>query len=189
MKKSSNIKNIKNKKIFKTMLPFILFLLIAGLLFRGLKLHPEKIPSPLIGKPVPNFNLPTLENTNQTVNEKIFLNHVTLLNVWATWCEICKYEHPFLLDLAQKEHIIIYGLNYRDDQDLAKKWLQDLGNPYQVVLFDPTGNAAIDWGVYGTPETFVIDKKGRIRYKQIGMIDRETWDNKLKAIVRQLEQE
>jgi len=185
-----NQKKIKSKiKKLQLMLPFILFLLISGLLFRGLTLRPEKIPSPLIGKSVPKFNLPTLENKKNSINESIFLGHVSLLNVWATWCALCAYEHPLLLELAKQQHIIIYGFNYRDDTTAAKEWLQQAGNPYQLILSDPSGMIAIDWGIYGTPETFVIDKKGYIRYRQIGIIDRETWDKKLKPLVQQLEQE
>lgn len=180
---------MKKRTKFYLMLPFILFLLIAGLLFRGLRLHPEKIPSPLIGKSVPTFYLPTLEDENKKVNQTIFFGHVSLLNVWATWCTLCAYEHPLLMDLAKKQHILINGLNYRDDSTAAKEWLQQAGNPYHIILSDPSGVAAIDWGVYGTPETFVIDKTGHIRYRQVGIIDQTTWDTVLKPLVKQLEQE
>jgi len=176
------------KKI-RVLLPLVLFMLIAGLLFRGLKLHPEKIPSPLIGKSVPQFSLSTLDNPNRTLTQSIFTGHVTLLNVWATWCEACSIEHPFLMHLVKDEHIIIDGLDYRDDDETAKKWLQQMGNPYQIILTDPTGNAAIDWGVYGTPETFIIDKNSHIRYRQIGAIDETTWTTVLKPLVEQLEHE
>ncbi|MDX1900785.1 MAG: DsbE family thiol:disulfide interchange protein [Gammaproteobacteria bacterium] len=176
-------------KKFRLILPLVIFLLIAGLLFRGLKLHPDRIPSPLIGKSVPDFSLPTLNNANQMITQTIFAGHVTLLNVWASWCEACRYEHPYLIQIAEDPQLTLIGLNYRDETDHANEWLKQMGNPYKTVLVDESGTAAIDWGIYGTPETFVIDKKSHIRYRQIGAIDETAWRTVLKPLVEKLESE
>lgn len=168
-------------------LPLVLFLCVIIVLWRGLSLHPNQLPSPLIDKPAPVFQLPVL--SKGTVSNKIFLGKVSLLNVWATWCEACAEEHEFLLRLANDEHIVIYGLNYKDDPLAAKKWLTQYGNPYQTVAIDRDGTVAIDWGVYGTPETFVIDKKGVVRYKHIGVVTAEVWEQKLKPLMIKLEKE
>ena len=170
-------------------LPLILFLFIVLLLWHGLRLHPNQIPSPLINKPAPTFQLPTLFDSKKVTSTKDFLGHVTLVNVWATWCAACGDEHALLLQLAQQEQLFFYGLNYKDDSSLAKKWLTTQGNPYQIVAVDQFGKIAIDWGVYGTPETFVLDKKGIIRYKLIGAIDENTWQTTLKPLITQLRNE
>ncbi len=169
-------------------LPLILFILIIIFLWKGLNLHPNLIPSPLINKPAPYFELPSLLDSKK-ISNKDFIGHVTLLNVWATWCATCAEEHDLLLQLAQQEHIIIYGLNYKDNPNAAKKWLMQYGNPYQKIAVDQLGNVAIDLGVYGTPETFIIDKKGVIRYKHIGAISADVWENKLRDLVTQLQNE
>lgn len=169
--------------------PLIVFLLIVVVLWRGLSLHPNQVPSPLINKAAPNFQLPTLENGNKFLTNKNFLGQVTLLNVWATWCVACAEEHDFLLHLANDEKIIIYGFDYKDDPAAAKKILQEHGNPYKIIGVDQSGNVAIDWGVYGTPETFVIDKKGIIRYKQLGPITEQVWNENLKPLIEKLRNE
>jgi cytochrome c biogenesis protein CcmG, thiol:disulfide interchange protein DsbE len=169
-------------------LPFILFALIVILLWHGLRLHPNEVPSPLINKPAPSFQLPDLL-LNHTISSNDFKGHVTLFNVWATWCYACAVEHEFLLNLAQEKHLLIYGLDYKDDPIAAKKWLKTHGNPYKLVATDETGETAIDWGVYGTPETFLIDKKGIIRYKHIGLITPEVWEKILEPRVHQLQGE
>jgi cytochrome c biogenesis protein CcmG/thiol:disulfide interchange protein DsbE len=168
-------------------LPLILFAGILSLLWRGLSLHPAQIPSPLINKPVPEFSLPTL--SDKTLTDKNFKGHVTLLNVWATWCAACAQEHTFLLELAKRKDIELYGLDYKDDPSDAKDWLKTYGNPYKIVANDQLGRAAMDWGVYGTPETFVIDKKGLIRYKLIGALTEDSWEKELKPIVEKLQGE
>lgn len=170
-------------------LPLIIFIAIFILLFRGLGLHPSEVPSPLINKAAPSFTLPTLFDSKKTTSNQDLLNHVTLLNVWATWCYACAEEHEALLDLAKNEHLILYGLDYKDDANAAKKWLKQNGNPYKLVAVDTSGSAAIDWGVYGTPETFIIDKKGIIRYKQIGPITAENWEHTLKPLIQTLQNE
>ncbi len=173
----------------RIILPLIIFIAIIALLWRGLSLHPNQIPSPLLNKPAPAFALPDLYHVNNTVSNKDFAGHVTLFNVWATWCYACAAEHAKLVELADKEHVFIIGLNYKDNTDAAKKWLLENGNPYKKIAVDETGNTAIDWGVYGAPETFIVDKKGMIRYKQIGPITDEVWQQQLKPLVISLEKE
>ncbi|MEO8402044.1 MAG: DsbE family thiol:disulfide interchange protein [Gammaproteobacteria bacterium] len=176
-----------SRKELRFALPLLLFIAILLLLWRGLSLHPSQIPSPLINKPAPVFELPTLLDSNKMTSNKDFIGHVTLVNVWATWCVACAEEHEGLLQLAHDQHIFFYGLNYKDDSAAARAWLKKYGNPYQIVAVDKAGSAAIDWGVYGTPETFVLDKNGIIRYKHIGPIDREAWETKLKPLIDKLE--
>jgi cytochrome c biogenesis protein CcmG/thiol:disulfide interchange protein DsbE len=172
-------------RLFK-LIPLVIFCLVILLLWRGLKLHPNEIPSPLINKPAPATQLPTLFDQKKFLTNKDFIGHVTLLNIWATWCEACAEEHDFLLKLSQNKQIIIDSINYKDNPSAAIKWLQQYGNPYRIIGIDSEGSAAIDWGVYGTPETFIIDKKGIIRYKHIGPIDAEIWQNNLLPIVNTL---
>lgn len=176
-------------KHIKFLLPLALFLTIAIFLWRGLSLQPSVVPSPLIDKPIPEFNLPTLFDAEEETTHDDLIGRVSLVNVWATWCAACIDEHELLLNLANSEDIMIYGLNYKDDANAAKKWLEEHGNPYQQVAFDEKGKIAIDWGVYGTPETFIIDKKGVIRHKHIGPITAEIWEKQLNPIVQQLRNE
>lgn len=180
---------MKGRRQIRFALPLLVFFLIIALLWRGLALHPSEIPSPFINKNIPQIDLPSLYNPGQHLTNKDFLGHVSLLNVWATWCTACADEHELLIELAKNENIIFYGLNYKDDPALAKQFLNQNGNPYKLVGVDVDGKAAIDWGVYGTPETFVIDKKGIVRYKQIGAISENLWETKLKPLIQQLETE
>jgi cytochrome c biogenesis protein CcmG/thiol:disulfide interchange protein DsbE len=166
--------------------PLFFFVCIGFILFHGLNLHPENIPSPLINKAAPTFSLPQLEAENKTASDKDFSGHVTLFNVWATWCPTCLEEHEFLLTLAHDPSFVLYGLDYKDDSTAAKKWLAERGNPYQTVAMDTSGKVAINWGVYGTPETYVIDKNGIIRYKYIGALTATVWYEKIKPIVDKL---
>jgi cytochrome c biogenesis protein CcmG/thiol:disulfide interchange protein DsbE len=164
------------------LLPLLLFFIIALILWRGLDLHPNIVPSPLINKAAPEFNLSDLENPQHQVSEKNFLGKVTLLNVWASWCYACAQEHAFLVELAAQKQVAIIGLNYKDDLAAAKRWLAANGNPYTAIAVDQAG-------VYGAPETFVIDKKGIVRYKQIGPITPAIWEYDLKPLVTQLQGE
>lgn len=170
-------------------LPLIVFSLIVILLWRGLSLHPSHVPSPLVDKPSPTFELPLLYYPDKITTNKDFLGHITLLNVWASWCRACAEEHAFLMELAKKEYLTLFGLNYKDDPAKAKKWLEELGNPFQIVAMEKVGKMAIDWGVYGTPETFLIDQKGIIRYKHIGPVTPESWKHNLEPLVEQLRKE
>lgn len=170
-------------------LPFILFIVIITLLGFGLSWHPTQISSPLIDKSVPTFSLPNLLDKDKKVTNRNLVGHVTLLNVWATWCVGCAEEHNFLLTFIQHNDVVLYGLNYKDDPLAAKKWLKEHGNPYKMIAVDQTGNVAIDWGVYGTPETFLIDKKGIIRYKQVGPLTLKNWQEELSPLINKLQDE
>lgn len=176
---------MKNIKYF---LPLIIFIAIALFFWRGLEKDPHEIPSALIGKPVPTFNYPTLTG-DQTVTNKIFIGQVSLLNVWASWCPTCQAEHAVLLDIMKTHSVTLYGLNYKDDKTDAEDWLNRYGNPYQAIIYDPKGSLALDLGIYGTPETFVIDKKGFIRYKHVGAVSPDVWETKLKPLVETLNRE
>ena len=156
--------------MLKYLIPLILFIAMAVFLGLGLKLNPKDIPSPLIDKPAPAFALPVLANPQQTLAVNDFKGQVWLLNVWASWCVSCREEHPILLELAKLNRVQIVGLNYKDEASAANLWLQKLGNPYNVSIMDVDGRTGIDYGVYGVPETFVIDKRGVIRYKHTGPV-------------------
>lgn len=174
---------------FRYLLPLLIFVIIAGILWRGLSLHPNKIPSPLIDKPVPEFTLPSLLGPETTITNKDLRGHISLVNVWATWCYACAFEHDYLLEISKNTDFVLYGLSYKDDSAAAKKWLKEHGNPYHQVAVDATGDTAINWGVYGSPETFIVDKKGIIRYKQIGPITPEIWAHDIKPIIDKLRNE
>ncbi|MCO6411269.1 MAG: DsbE family thiol:disulfide interchange protein [Thiogranum sp.] len=168
--------------------PLVLFLALAGLLYKGLNLNPREVPSPLIGKPAPEFSLPGLEEPLTTVSLDDFRGEVTLFNVWATWCSGCRAEHPVLMRLAEAG-VRIYGLDYKDDRNDAKRWLLRYGNPYIANAFDESGKVGIDWGVYGTPETFIVDRNGIIRYKHIGPITIDAVNTKIMPLIEQLKED
>ena len=174
--------------MFKYLLPIALFFVLIGFLFVGLHRDPSEVPSPLIGRPVPKFSLPMLSDTT-TFSEQVFLDKVSLLNVWATWCFACYQEHPVLNELASKNVVSIYGLNYKDDAVSAKQYLQDHGNPYTANAFDANGRVGIEWGVYGAPETFVIDTQGIIRYKHIGPLTPQDIHDWVMPLIQQLRNE
>jgi cytochrome c biogenesis protein CcmG, thiol:disulfide interchange protein DsbE len=157
-------------------LPAIGFAVLVGFFVVGLQRDPGQIPSPLIGKAAPNFALETLDNPSTRVGPANFNGQPWLLNVWATWCGGCRQEHPVLLAMAQENRVPIVGLNWRDDRALALQWLAQLGDPYTTVAYDPEGHVAIDWGVYGAPETFLIDASGHVVRKQIGPMTAEIWE-------------
>ena len=173
----------------KRFIPVIIFLLLAGLLGIGLTLDPKKVPSPLIGKPAPTFELPSVTQPEQQINTETFKGKVSLLNVWATWCVSCRAEHEVLNAIANTGQVDIYGLNYKDERDAAKRWLQTYGDPYVASAFDIDGRVGIDYGVYATPETFLIDRQGIIRHKVIGPINGKIWKDELLPLINQLQQE
>lgn len=166
--------------------PLILFVLLGLLLAYGLNLDPRKIPSPLIGKSLPAFSLATVADPARKVSRDELLGRAYLLNVWASWCVACRQEHPFLNELTRNKTVPIIGLNYKDKRQDALGWLGSLGNPYELSLSDTDGRLGIDLGVYGVPETFVIDKQGVIRYKQIGPITPEVWEQKLAPLIKEI---
>ena len=151
------------------LIPLAVFVLMAGFLAVGLKLNPREVPSPLVGKPAPAFELPQLRDPATKLAVGQMKGQVWVLNVFASWCTPCLAEHPYVTQLA-KQGVKVVGLNYKDKSDDAKNWLRKHGDPYAAIAVDADGRAGIDWGVYGVPETFVIDKQGVIRHKQIGPI-------------------
>jgi cytochrome c biogenesis protein CcmG/thiol:disulfide interchange protein DsbE len=169
------------------LLPLAVFFVLAGFLAAGLRLNPREVPSPLIGKPVPAFRLAQLQASDKVIAPEDLRGKVWLLNVWASWCVSCRQEHPVLIDLAQQKKIIIVGLNYKDERSAAITWLnQNGGDPYSVSAVDADGRVGIDFGVYGVPETFLIDKNGVIRYKHIGPVTAEALKTKILPLAEEL---
>ena len=168
------------------LIPFVLFAGIAVFLGVGLTLDADEVPSPLIGKPVPAFDLSTVADADRRVGPDDFEGRVWLLNVWATWCAACRQEHPVLMRAARREGLTIVGLDYKDERPAATRWLRRHGDPYAVSAFDPEGRVGIDLGVYGVPETYVIDADGVIRYKHIGPVSDETLADEILPLVRDL---
>jgi cytochrome c biogenesis protein CcmG/thiol:disulfide interchange protein DsbE len=173
-----------NKKL---LIPLVVFLVLCGFFFVGLFLNPREIPSPLIDKPAPAFTLKQLHTPGETIGTADMKGKVWLLNVWASWCVSCREEHPLLVELGKANIVPIVGLNYKDEPAAGMQWLQRLGNPYTVSAVDRDGRVGIDWGVYGVPETFVVDKQGVIRYKQIGPVTAEALEKKIIPLVRELQ--
>ncbi len=167
--------------------PLVLFDVLCGFLFAGLYRDPREVPSPLVDKPAPAFKLAKLGRDGETLSTADLRGKVWLLNVWASWCVSCRYEHPLLVELAKAQVVPIVGLNYKDKNDLALGWLAERGDPYWVSVVDADGRVGIDWGVYGVPETFVVDKAGVIRYKQIGPLTADVLEKTIVPLVRQLE--
>ena len=163
------------------------FCALLVLLAVGLTLNPREVPSPLIDKPAPAFELPLLGAPGKSFAPKDQLGQVWLLNVWASWCVSCREEHPVLLELAKSGAVPLYGLNYKDQRAESLRWLQKYGNPYRDSAVDAEGRIGIDYGVYGVPETYVIDKRGVIRYKQIGPVTVDSLEQKILPLVRELE--
>lgn len=174
---------------FLVWLPLVIILGLIGLFWKGLYLDKNKIPSPFIDKPAPALILPDLLNVNDLVNLQEWKGQVVLLNVWATWCSGCLKEHPVLNAIANEKIVPIIGLNYKDNTQKAKTWLQEQGNPFVAIPNDLSGEVAINWGVYGAPETFIIDKQGIIRHKFIAPISWDAWQNELRPIVIKLQGE
>jgi cytochrome c biogenesis protein CcmG/thiol:disulfide interchange protein DsbE len=168
-------------------LPLAVFALLVAFLFIGLGLNPREVPSPLVDKPAPAFQLSQLHAPDKTFTQRDMAGKVWLLNVWASWCVSCRAEHPLLVDWAKSKAVPIVGLNYKDKPEDARAWLQQFGDPYTLSVTDTDGRVGIDFGVYGVPETFVIDKGGVIRYKQIGPITPEALAEKILPLVRKLE--
>ena len=174
--------------MWRYLAPLAVFLVLAGFLYVGLGLNPREVPSPLVDKPAPAFQLAKLAQPDQTFSRDDMKGKVWMLNVWASWCTACREEHPLLVEIAKQGTVPIIGLNYKDKPDAAKQWLAQWGDPYKLSVQDPVGRTGIEYGVYGVPETFVIDKNGVIRFKQIGPITPKVWQDKMLPLIRQLEQ-
>jgi len=164
--------------------PLILFIALVALFAKGLKLNPTEMPSALIDQSVPEFNLPSLASEQKMLTRADLVGDVSLINVWGTWCPSCMHEHPYLMKLANQVPII--GINYKDVRVDAKNWLAKLGNPYVVNVFDEMGTLGIDLGVFGAPETYVIDRQGMVRYKHVGVVNERVWQERLKPVVERL---
>lgn len=175
------------KKLTWQGIPLLIFLLLGVFLWRGLSLDPHHLPSVQLGKKLPEFILPQLINKADSFDSRQLPPQVILLNVWASWCEACISEQVFMLQLA-REGVPIYGLNYKDKRQDALQWLKRWGNPYKMIAQDRQGRVAIDLGVYGAPETFVIDKKGVIRYRHVGLMNQEIWLNEIRPLMKKWEQ-
>lgn len=173
--------------MMRFILPFVIFIILAGFLFVGLKLDPREVPSPLVGKPAPAFVLPQLQTPAKQFSPNDMKGKVWLLNVWASWCVACEAEHPVLMELASLNLVPIYGMDYKDKRDAALSVLERRGNPYVLTVSDSDGRIGIDYGVYGVPETYVIDKQGVIQYKQIGPVTPQNLKEKILPLVAELE--
>ncbi|WP_299003435.1 DsbE family thiol:disulfide interchange protein [uncultured Shewanella sp.] len=170
-------------------IPLAVFLVMGVLLYRGLFLNPQKLDSVLEGKPVPYFQLQDLYDPDKLITNDNIKGQVALLNVWGTWCPSCMYEHPFLMGLAKQNILPIYGINYRDEREAAIQLLAKDGNPYVLNVYDDKGRLGLDLGVYGAPESFLVDHKGIIRFRFAGPIDNKVWTDTLLPMVKQLQAE
>ena len=168
------------------LVPLLAFMALALILGIGLTLDPRKVPSPLIGKPVPEFSLPPVKGRTVGLASANLKGEVPLVNVFASWCVACREEHPVFMDLRKRGVVPIHGLNYKDKPDDAARWLDELGDPYTRTGADVDGRVAIDWGVYGVPETFLVDRDGRIAYKHIGPVTPRIMSEKLMPLIEQL---
>ena len=166
--------------------PLVVFTGMVVLFIIGMQTDPRRVPSPLIGKPLPAFKLTQLHDQEQSLDNESLLGEVVLINFWASWCVSCRYEHPLLLEYAGRGEAGVYGMNYKDTREDALKWLNQFGDPYKLSAFDPEGRTGIDFGLYGVPETYVIDREGIIRYKHIGPINQEDMDNTIIPLVEEL---
>ncbi|WP_313741486.1 DsbE family thiol:disulfide interchange protein [Pseudomonas sp.] len=171
-------------KRWMMLLPLAAFLLLAVFLYKGLFLKPDELPSAMIGKAFPAFSLKAVQG-GRTLTEADLRGRPALVNVWGTWCPSCKVEHPYLNQLAG-QGVVIHGINYKDDNAAAQKWLAEFHNPYQLDIDDAQGTLGLDLGVYGAPETFLIDAQGIIRYKHVGVVDASVWREQLAPRYQQL---
>ena len=173
-------------KGLRFIVPLGIFGLLVFFLWRGLSLDPKLVPSPLIDKPAPRFALARLDDASRTIARDDMLGKVWMLNVWASWCVACRDEHPVLLQFSRSRLVPIVGLNYKDTRPEGLGWLSQFGNPYDVSAFDRDGRVGIDFGVYGVPETFIIDKRGVIRMKHIGPLTPEIIQTRIQPLVKEL---
>ena len=174
-------------RYLRYLVPLAIFMVLVAFLYRGLSLDPKRVPSPLVGKPMPEFSLPRLQDPAATLSDTDLKGKVSILNIWATWCVSCRAEHKVLLMLAKSDKVDIYGLNYKDERDKAKQWLVQLGDPYIANAFDADGRTGIDWGVYGAPETFIMDREGIIRHKHIGPLTVDALNNEILPLIAELQ--
>ena len=174
-------------KTLRFVIPLAVFAILAAFLAVGLMHDPREVPSPFIGKPAPAFRLEQLHDRKLAFTPEDMKGKVWMLNVWASWCVSCRVEHPLLVEMARRKVVPIVGLNYKDQRDAGVQWLAKFGNPYALSAYDFDGKVGIDYGVYGVPETFVIDREGVIRYKQIGPITPEALEQKILPLLKSLD--
>jgi cytochrome c biogenesis protein CcmG/thiol:disulfide interchange protein DsbE len=172
--------------MFRYLVPVIIFAGMIGFFYVGLQKDPKLLPSALIDKPAPSFTLTQLYNPEQKFSPEDMKGKVWILNVWASWCESCRFENPLFLEITRTSDVPIYGLNYKDKAVDAKRWLQQYGNPYQKIAVDSDGFVGIDFGVYGVPESFIIDKEGIIRYRHAGPVSRKDWREIILPMIQEL---
>jgi cytochrome c biogenesis protein CcmG, thiol:disulfide interchange protein DsbE len=172
--------------MMRFILPLVIFLALAAFLFKGLSLDPREVPSPLIDRPAPAFTLPQLHDPKKQFSPQDMKGKVWMLNVWASWCGSCKDEHPILMDIAQQKIVPVYGLNYKDKREDGLATLRNSGDPYTLVIFDADGKVGFDYGVYGVPETYIIDKQGVIRDKIIGAVTRQNLRERIQPLIEEL---
>ena len=169
-------------------LPFAVFLGLAGLLYAGIRLSEERdpnaIPSPLVGRSVPQFSLPDFRDPQRLISDQDLRGAPYLLNVWGSWCPACRIEHPIITEIAKRGIVRVIGYNYKDEPEDAARWLQQFGDPYETIIVDADGRRAIDWGIYGAPESFLVDAEGIVLYKHVGPV---TWDTVREEIIPRLE--
>ena len=169
------------------LVPLALFAALAGLLYTGLQRNPSLVASPLVGRPLPSFVLPGVRGGE--LRPETFPDEPSLLNVWASWCAACRAEHPLLVRLADTGEVPVYGLNYKDEREDAAGWLDRFGDPYRLSGHDRDGKVGLELGVYGVPETFIVDRKGRIAYKHIGPIGEKDWEDTIRPLLARLRNE
>ncbi len=173
--------------MMRYLMPLAIFMVLAVFLLVGLTLNPRQVPSPLIDKPAPKFQLNQLHEPDKIMSSEDNLGKVWMLNVWASWCVACRDEHPLLVQLANSGIIPIYGLNYKDERNTALQWLKRYGDPYAISIVDTDGKVGINYGVYGVPETYVIDKQGIIRHKQIGPVTVDSLEKTILPLIKELQ--
>ncbi|GAA6153063.1 DsbE family thiol:disulfide interchange protein [Pseudoteredinibacter isoporae] len=169
----------------KLFIPLAIFIGLAALLWKGLSLDPTAMPSALKDKAFPSFSLGILKDENALKTEKDFEGKITLVNVWATWCVVCRVEHPYLLELAE-QGVRVVGVNYKDQPDAARQWLADLKDPYEYSVMDRSGRLGLDLGVFGAPESYLVDQQGIIRHKHVGVVDDKVWQRDFMPIINEL---
>jgi cytochrome c biogenesis protein CcmG, thiol:disulfide interchange protein DsbE len=171
--------------MWRYLIPIGLFATVVALFSIGLDRDKETLPSPLIGKPAPHFELPSVEEPTKMVTNKSYAGRPYVVNVWATWCVGCRHEHGALMEIARRGEVPLIGVDWRDERDVALRWLSELGNPYTATAFDEQGRVAIDWGVYLAPETFLVDASGTVVHKHYGAMTMQAWEQDFLPRIRQ----
>jgi cytochrome c biogenesis protein CcmG, thiol:disulfide interchange protein DsbE len=169
--------------MWRYLVPIGLFIALVGFLFAGLGRDKQTLPSPLIGKLAPHFELPRVEDPSQKISNREFAGRPYVVNVWGSWCVECRHEHAALMEIARRGEVPIIGLNWKDELPLAQRWLQEMGNPYVASAFDPDGRVGIDWGAYGAPETFLVDASGNVIYKHVTRMTLEVWEKEFLPLI------